>query len=61
MRGEPNAASIVINGGTWDEIYSGVGTSVGTSYDNGSEQPINGDVFVQFNDGTVNSSVSAAP
>ena len=54
MRGEPNAASIVINGGTWDEIYSGVGTSVGTSYDNGSEQPINGDVFVQFNDGTVN-------
>lgn len=54
MRGEPNAASIVIYGGTWDEIYSGVGTSVGTSYDNGSEQPINGDVFVQFNDGTVN-------
>ncbi|GEM_PF-1962448 len=53
MRGEPNAASIVINGGTWDEIYSGVGTFVG-SYDAKSEQPINGDVFVQFNDGTVN-------
>ena len=53
MRGEPNAASIVINGGTWDEIYSGVCTFVG-SYDADSEQPINGDVFVQFNGGTVN-------
>ena len=53
MRGEPNAASIVINGGTWDEIYSGVCTFVG-SYEADSEQPINGDVFVQFNGGTVN-------
>ena len=53
MRGEPNAASIEINGGTWDEIYSGVCTFVG-SYDADSEQPINGDVFVQFNGGTVN-------
>ena len=53
MRGEPNAASIVINGGTWDEIYSGVGAFVG-SYEADSEQSINGDVFVQFNDGTVN-------
>lgn len=53
MRGEPNAASIEINGGTWDEIYSGVCTFVGSS-DEKSEQPINGDVFVQFNDGTVN-------
>ena len=53
MRGEPNAASIEINGGTWDEIYSGVGAFVG-SYDADSEQPINGDVFVQFNGGTVN-------
>lgn len=53
MRGEPNAASIEINGGTWDEIYSGVCTFVG-SYDADSEQPINGDVFVQFNDGRVN-------
>ena len=53
MRGEPNAASIEINGGTWDEIYSGVGTSVGSDKA-GSEQSINGDVFVQFNGGTVN-------
>ncbi len=53
MRGEPNAASIEINGGTWGEIYSGVCTFVG-SYDADSEQPINGDVFVQFNDGRVN-------
>ena len=53
MRGEPNAASIEINGGTWDEIYSGVGTFV-DSGKAGSEQSINGDVFVQFNDGTVN-------
>lgn len=53
MRGEPNAASIEINGGTWDEIYSGVGAFVG-SYEADSEQFINGDVFVQFNEGTVN-------
>ena len=52
MNKEKNAASIVINGGTWDEIYSGVHTWVG-SVDANSEQMIYGNVFVQLNEGTV--------
>ena len=53
MNKEKNAASIVINGGTWDEIYSGVHTWVG-SHDADSEQKIDGNAFVQLNDGKVN-------
>ena len=52
MREEEHAATITINGGEWDEIYSGVHTFVG-SYQADSEQPIAGDVFVQMNGGTV--------
>ena len=53
MREEEQAATITINGGEWNEIYSGVHTFVGSSQAN-SEQPIAGDVFVQMNGGTVN-------
>ena len=53
MREEEQAATITINDGEWNEIYSGVHTFVGSSPAN-SEQPIAGNVFVQMNGGTVN-------
>lgn len=57
---EDVAARIVVNGGTWDEIYSCVRTFVGTGYDEDNVQKFNGDVLVEFNGGKVNQFVLSA-
>lgn len=55
------AARIVVNGGTWDEIYSCVRTFVGTSNDTRNAQVFNGDVLVEFNGGKVNQFILSGP